>query len=44
MRHYRASMVLGAALLAALSISACSLNPQEDPTRYYVLASGPPAD
>ena len=38
MRHYRASMVLVAGLFAALSLAACSLNPKEDPTRYYVLA------
>jgi uncharacterized lipoprotein YmbA len=38
MRSKSASTVLGLGLAAACISAACSLNPQEDPTRYYVLA------
>ena len=38
MRLDRASTILSAGLLGALAVAACSLNPKEDPTRYYVLA------
>lgn len=38
MRHGHAR-VMTVVLAAAAALSACSLNPKEDPTRYYVLAT-----
>lgn len=39
MRLYRAPTVLIACVTAAGLLAACSLNPKEDPTRYYVLTA-----
>lgn len=39
MRLDRTSTILGAVLAGSVVLSACSLNPKEDPTRYYVLSS-----
>jgi len=39
MNRYRAVRVLAFALATAGLAAACSLNPKEDPTRYYVLSS-----
>lgn len=41
MRVNRASTVLVACVTAAGLLASCSLNPKEDPTRYYVLTSIP---
>jgi uncharacterized lipoprotein YmbA len=35
----RTHTALGAVLVASVMLAACSLNPKEDPTRYYVLSS-----
>jgi uncharacterized lipoprotein YmbA len=39
MRLDRTQAALGAVLVASVMRAACSLNPKEDPTRYYVLSS-----
>lgn len=39
MRLDRTQTALGAVLVASVVLAACSLNPKEDPTRYYVLSS-----